>query len=141
MKKRFSHSYGRQEASPKFATRRNAALHTSAFPNLTNINNIHALATHTSQTSSTSSSPVFRSFYDTGPLLSRLVLAKQLPLPIFTITLQRDTVDIGGNVGLLSIGQLPDGIHNDSMTWVSVRSYPQSAGGLAPPVDSPGEVR
>lgn len=59
---------------------------------------------------------------------------------MFTVTLQRDTVDIGGNVGMLSIGELPEGISNESVTWVPVRTYTPAQGGLRPPLDSPNEV-
>ena len=42
---------------------------------------------------------------------------------MFTITLQRDSVDIGGNIGILSLGKLPSGVNNDSLTWVKARGY------------------
>lgn len=57
-----------------------------------------------------------------------------------TITLQRDTVDIGGNLGMLAIGELPAGIDNGSLTWAQVRGYTLAQGGLAAPADSPNEV-
>lgn len=57
-----------------------------------------------------------------------------------TITLERDSVDIGGNLGLFSIGELPNNVQNDSLTWTLVRGYPTTQGGLAAPADSPGEV-
>ena len=59
---------------------------------------------------------------------------------MFTVTLQRDSVDVGGNVGMLAIGELPGGVSNDSLTWARVRGYPPSAGGLAAPANSPNEV-
>lgn len=59
---------------------------------------------------------------------------------MFTITLQRDTVDVGGNVGQLSLGELPPSVKNESLTWVPVRGYTPSEGGLAPPPDAPNEV-
>jgi hypothetical protein len=60
--------------------------------------------------------------------------------PMFAITLQRDTVEIGGNVGQLSIGGLPPGVQNDSLTWVPVRGYTRKQGGLPAPTDFPDEV-
>lgn len=57
-----------------------------------------------------------------------------------TVTLQRDTVDIGGNLGMLAVGELPVGIENGSLTWAQVRGYPVAQGGLAAPADSPNEI-
>lgn len=48
------------------------------------------------------------------------------------ITLQRDTIDISGK-GELTIGELPSGIDNSSLTWVPVRLYPPGDGGLQAP--------
>ena len=59
---------------------------------------------------------------------------------MFTITLQRDSVDIGGNMGIMSLGKLPAGVSNDSLTWVKVRGYTTAEGGMTAPPDSPGEV-
>ncbi|KAF8125420.1 aspartic peptidase domain-containing protein [Boletus edulis] len=75
-----------------------------------------------------------------GPLIPRLVAQGMLDSPMFSITLQRDTIQIGGNEGMLSIGQLPPSVKSESLTWVSVRGYPPSQGGLQPPSDTPGEV-
>lgn len=55
------------------------------------------------------------------------------------ITLQRNTIDIGGS-GLLTVGKLPDGIDNSSLTWVPVRLYSEQDGGMKPPRFAPGEV-
>ncbi|KAK7062691.1 hypothetical protein VNI00_000179 [Paramarasmius palmivorus] len=49
-------------------------------------------------------------------------------------------IDIGGNAGILSIGELPSGVKNESLTWVPLRTYPPEEGGLNGPPDSPGEV-
>ena len=76
-----------------------------------------------------------------GPLIPRLVAEGKLDYPLFSITLQRDSIEIGGNEGMLSIGQLPPTVSTDSLTWVGVRGYPPSRGGLNPPSDAPGEVR
>lgn len=55
------------------------------------------------------------------------------------ITLQRNTIDIGGS-GLLTVGKLPEGIDNSSLTWVPVRLYNEQDGGMKPPRFAPGEV-
>ena len=54
--------------------------------------------------------------------------------------LQRDTIDVSGNNGALTIGKLPDGVDNSSLTWVPVRLYSPGNGGLSPPTFAPGEV-
>lgn len=59
---------------------------------------------------------------------------------MIAIALQRDSVDVGGNMGVLSIGELPEGVKNESMTWVRVPTYTTEQGGLAPPSDSLNEV-
>ncbi|KAF8530169.1 aspartic peptidase domain-containing protein [Hysterangium stoloniferum] len=74
-----------------------------------------------------------------APLLSRLVLDGQLAQPMFTVTLQRETIEVGGNVGQLTIGQLPEGVSNDSLTWVPVRLYTEAQGGISGPSNNPTE--
>ena len=54
--------------------------------------------------------------------------------------LERDTIDISGNNGALTIGKLPNGIDNSSLTWVPVRLYSPDDGGLSPPTFAPDEV-
>ena len=90
--------------------------------------------------SSALTASILQLYPSTGPFLSRLVAAHSLAAPMFTVTLQRDTVDISGNVGLLSIGGLPSGVQNDSLTWVPVRAYTPAQGGLSGPPDAPDEV-
>ncbi|TFK67789.1 acid protease [Pluteus cervinus] len=85
-------------------------------------------------------SVVISTYASLGPLLSRLAATKGISLPGFTVTLQRNTIDIGGNVGMLSIGELPPGVRNESLTWVPLRGYTQPEGGLPPPKESPSEV-
>ncbi|KAF8582572.1 acid protease [Ramaria rubella] len=75
-----------------------------------------------------------------GPLLSRLVANGQLKQPMFTVTLEREDVEVGGNLGQLTIGELPAGVSNDSLTWVPVRLYSLADGGLASPSTSPNEI-
>jgi hypothetical protein len=74
-----------------------------------------------------------------GPLLSRLAMSGELEDPMFAVTLQRSTVDISGQ-GQLSIGKLPNGVDNSSLTWVPVRLYKPEEGGLKPPTFAPNEV-
>ncbi|KAI0059646.1 acid protease [Artomyces pyxidatus] len=75
-----------------------------------------------------------------GPLLSRLAMSGELDQPMFSIMLQRDTIDVSGNNGDLTIGSLPDGIDNSSLTWVPVRLYNSKDGGLTPPTFAPNEI-
>lgn len=44
---------------------------------------------------------------------------------MYTLSLQRqDPTPVGSNAGVITIGGLPSGISNDSLTWVPVRQYP-----------------
>lgn len=54
--------------------------------------------------------------------------------------LQRDTIDVSGNNGAFTIGKLPSGIDNSSLTWVPVRLYDPTDGGMNPPTFASGEV-
>ena len=83
---------------------------------------------------------VFASYSTLAPFLPRLVATSALSLPMFTVSLQRNTIDIGGNVGMLSIGELPSGIAADNMTWVPLRMYSYDEGGMPAPPNSPKEV-
>ncbi|KAF8530170.1 aspartic peptidase domain-containing protein [Hysterangium stoloniferum] len=74
-----------------------------------------------------------------APLLSRLALDGQLAQPMFTVTLQRETIEMGGNVGELTIGKLPEGVSNNSLTWVPVRLYTEAQGGISGPSNNPNE--
>jgi hypothetical protein len=80
-----------------------------------------------------------KSFSTYGPVLSRAAMYGELEDPMFSITLQRDTVEIGGK-GVLSVGKLPDGVDNSSITWVPVRLYTTAQGGMEPPTTLPHEV-
>jgi len=83
---------------------------------------------------------ILASFASNGPLLPRLILTGALASPIVAISLQRDTVDIGGNQGMLSIGELPAGLAMEDLTWVPLRGYTAAEGGLPAPEESPNEV-
>ncbi|KAH9841457.1 acid protease [Rhodofomes roseus] len=74
-----------------------------------------------------------------GPLVSRMAAASIIQQPLFTVTLQRDTIDVSGN-GQLTIGELPDGVDNSSLTWVPVRLYSTTDGGLQAPTYAAGET-
>lgn len=87
-----------------------------------------------------SSDEVIASFATYGPLLSRLIDQHVIASPMFATTLQRDTLDIGGNMGSLSIGGLPAGISSESLTWVPIRAYSAQEGGLPPSPAAPNEV-
>ncbi|KAI0051557.1 acid protease [Auriscalpium vulgare] len=89
---------------------------------------------------SPSVSDVLATFGTNGPMISRLISAGALSRPLVTITLQRDTFDIGGNMGVLSIGELPPGVEESNLTWVPLRGYTVEQGGLPAPADSPDEV-
>ncbi|KAH9837973.1 acid protease [Rhodofomes roseus] len=80
------------------------------------------------------------SFAHYGPLFTRLIGQDALALPLIATTLQRDSFQIGGNAGMLSIGGLPAGLQITQLTWAPVRGYSSDEGGLPPPSDSPAEV-
>ena len=75
-----------------------------------------------------------------GPLTTRLALSGQLEQPMFSLMLQRNTIDVSGDNGVVSVGRLPDGIDNSSLTWLPVRLYTPEEGGLNPPNFAPEEV-
>ena len=75
-----------------------------------------------------------------GPLLGRWVMRHELMSPMFTITLQRNTIDVGGNAGILSVGEMPSGVSEDKLTWVPPGNYTADEGGMPGPPDSPNEV-
>ncbi|KAJ7091901.1 aspartic peptidase domain-containing protein [Mycena belliarum] len=79
------------------------------------------------------------SSYADGPLISRIAQSGALDMPMFTISLQRSTIDISGT-GALTLGTLPAGVDNSSMTWVPVRLYTPKDGGISPPTFAPNEV-
>ncbi|EDR10123.1 uncharacterized protein LACBIDRAFT_318129 [Laccaria bicolor S238N-H82] len=86
---------------------------------------------------SSSAASIFHALSVFGPLLTRFVAAAQLTLPMFTVTLQRDAIQVGGNVGMLSIGEMPSGVSEHNLTWVPIRAYPYL---LPAPTDSPNEM-
>uniref|UniRef100_A0A0W0F8B4 Peptidase A1 domain-containing protein n=1 Tax=Moniliophthora roreri TaxID=221103 RepID=A0A0W0F8B4_MONRR len=82
-----------------------------------------------------------KSTWKYGPLLSRISMTNQLEKPMFSIELQRSTIDAGtGGDGMLTVGKLPDDVDENSLTWVPVRLYKPEEGGLRPPTFAPNEV-
>ncbi|THU81307.1 acid protease, partial [Dendrothele bispora CBS 962.96] len=78
--------------------------------------------------------------YQYGPLLARIAMTNALDMPMFAIELQRATIDVGGQDGVLTVGTLPEGVDNSSLTWVPVRLYKPDEGGLRAPTFAPDEV-
>ena len=85
-------------------------------------------------------SSALSSWANIGPLLGRWVMRHELMSPMFTITFQRDTIDVGGNAGMLSIGEMPSGVSEGNLTWVPLRNYTADEGGMPGPPDSPNEA-
>jgi len=69
-----------------------------------------------------------------------MALSGLLSEPSFTVTLQRDALDIGGNIGMLSIGELPGTVKNDSLVWIPVRLYTTGQGGIPASPAAPNET-
>jgi|SRR5712671_922556 len=115
--------------------RSSPSFRTHVFPDLSWIRGYH-----TPRSLSPSVNDVLASFATNGPLLPRLILTGALASPIVTVSLQRDTVDISGNQGILSIGELPIGVVAEDLTWVPLRGYTAAEGGLPAPEESPNEV-
>ncbi|KAJ6494942.1 aspartic peptidase domain-containing protein [Mycena vulgaris] len=94
----------------------------------------------TNQFGTTSTTDHFvASSYSDGPLISRIAQSGSLDMPMFTISLQRSTIDISGT-GALTLGALPDGVDNSSLTWVPVRLYSPEDGGINPPTFAADET-
>ncbi|GJJ10883.1 hypothetical protein Clacol_005111 [Clathrus columnatus] len=123
----------------KFSSVVFAELFKRQFPNDTSlpstfvpvINESSLVPENSTPSSSVAETPddLLNSFGLEGPLMARLsqdVLAS----PQFTLTLEREKFDVGGQEGLLSIGELPSGVNNDSLTWVEVRRYTADEGGI-----------
>ncbi|THH04541.1 hypothetical protein EW145_g5443 [Phellinidium pouzarii] len=114
---------------------------------------IHNLAVNgnlqsTPETSSTvKGTSILSSFARYGPLIPRLVLADEfeipdsprLPSPQFTITVERTTPSLGGNVGELTLGGLPSDVSNASLAWAPVRLYTSAQNGVIIP-EAEGEI-
>ncbi|KAL6302937.1 aspartic peptidase domain-containing protein [Sparassis latifolia] len=75
-----------------------------------------------------------------GPFVTRLIAQQALASPMVAITLQRDTFEVGGNAGLLSLGGPPSGVQEDHLRWVPVRGYSADEGGLPPAPEAPNEI-
>ncbi|KZP16293.1 acid protease [Athelia psychrophila] len=101
-------------------------------------------------------STYFQAMEESSPLLISLAAAGKLryppprlsdaqalttppSAPMYTLSLQReDPTSAGSNAGVMTIGGLPSGISNASLTWVPVQPYAISTalfGGLQTPID------
>ncbi|KAK7061365.1 peptidase A1 domain-containing protein [Favolaschia claudopus] len=108
-------------------------------PNITVFSQIQASAVMYQFGKSTSTDHFIASSYSDGPLLSRIAQSGELQMPMFTVSLQRSTIDISGT-GALTLGRLPPGVDNSSLTWVPVRLYTPKEGGISAPTFAPNEV-
>ncbi|KAK0493551.1 aspartic peptidase domain-containing protein [Armillaria luteobubalina] len=109
------------------------------FPVIANRIGSQRRQSHSNSSAAARTSVITDSYASMGPFVTRLVANAELNAPMFTVTLQRNTIARGGNVGQLSIGELPAGVKNETLTWVPIRSYSSEEGGLAGPTDSPNE--
>jgi hypothetical protein len=107
-----------------------------SFPTLSNIQ--QKMVNESTLTESNDGSSILGT-YQYGPLLSRIAMTGALDMPMFTIQLQRATIDIGGQ-GVLTIGALPEGIDNSSLTWVPVKLYKDSDLGDSAPSFAPSNL-
>ncbi|KAF7968544.1 hypothetical protein HWV62_30165 [Athelia sp. TMB] len=116
------------------------------FPFISNILGEAASAALNASTATQITGESFVSTYmqamaSSAPLLNRLADSGKLKSPMYTLTLQREIpTSVGSNAGVLTIGGLPSGISNDSLTWVPVRQYDSSlvlSSNLATPVNKP----
>ncbi|KAF8574345.1 acid protease [Ramaria rubella] len=105
------------------------------FPDLASLLPSGSKSKRSPSSSSPSLSDLLDSFGTNGPIVSRLAQSG-LASPQFTVTLQRDSVQLGGNIGMLSLGELPPGVTNDSLTWVPIRGYTPQQGGIDSPTDT-----
>lgn len=130
-------------AAPKTKSGRRLAVDygTRFFPDLTSL--VAAPKTKSSPKRASSDSEaaaltaaVLQSYATQGPALTRMVTTNSLAAPMFAVTLQRNTLDIGGNAGVLSIGALPGTLRETDLLWAPVRKYPNA---LRAPADSPNE--
>ncbi|KAF7966863.1 hypothetical protein HWV62_36697 [Athelia sp. TMB] len=82
----------------------------------------------------------FQAMQESSPLLISLASAGKLKAPMYTLSLQReDPTSADSNAGVMTIGGLPSGISNDSLTWVPVQPYSIDIslfGGLQTPIDA-----
>jgi hypothetical protein len=113
----------------------------SKFPSIPDI--FHSGFSYNTRETGTSSlvQSAFASWSVIGPFLPRLVIQGLLAQPMVVVSLQRNTIDVGGNLGMLSIGELPAGVNSPDLTWVPLRGYSSDIGGIPAPADSPSEVR
>ena len=80
-----------------------------------------------------------------GPILSRISMTHMLKDPMFTIELQRGTIDadVGEDAhGQMTVGKLPDDMKDkaNDVLWVPVKLYKPEEGGLRAPDFAKGEI-
>ncbi|KAJ8089250.1 hypothetical protein PM082_014498 [Marasmius tenuissimus] len=80
-----------------------------------------------------------------GPVLSRISMTHMLKDPMFTIELQRSTIDADEGEeahGQLTVGKLPDDVKDkeSEVLWVPVKLYTPEEGGLRAPDFAKGET-
>lgn len=97
-------------------------------------------AKHISRQTTSVIDSALASYSTLGPFITRLVAEGMLSLPMISVTLQRDSIEVGGNEGVLSIGELPNDVSSSDLTWVPLRGYSEAEGGLPAPSSSPNEV-
>ncbi|KAJ7689277.1 aspartic peptidase domain-containing protein [Mycena rosella] len=123
--------------SPRAARRLVPNYATRFFPNLSNLLSPSSPKRDSTPDTAVLTRAVLASYAAEGPALTRMVATAALAAPMFVITLQRNTLDVGGNAGVLSLGELPAGVQASALTWAPVRGYP---GALQAPADSPNEM-
>ncbi|KIM74338.1 hypothetical protein PILCRDRAFT_707429 [Piloderma croceum F 1598] len=67
----------------------------------------------------------FKALEKNAPLVPHMAASELISKPMFSMTLQREEpTSEGSNLGVLTLGGLPSGVSNDSLTWVPVKHYP-----------------
>ncbi|KAJ7256203.1 aspartic peptidase domain-containing protein [Mycena haematopus] len=132
-----SQSSSTRRSLPRRRLSSNSNYGTRFFPHLQHLQHLISSAQKRAASAAALTQAVLQSYPTYGPALTRMVTTNSLASAMFTISLQRDTLDIGGNAGILSLGELPGGIQETALTWAPVRKYPSS---LQAPADSPDET-
>ncbi|KAL4063845.1 aspartic peptidase domain-containing protein [Scleroderma citrinum] len=113
---------GNPEANYRFSNRRNNWVMRWFRRNQLSVSSaFETLTTSPKRRQIANSEALLSSFATIGPFIPRLVARGELAAPLFSVTLQRDSIEVGGNQGMLYIGELPP------------------TGGIKPPSDVPDE--
>ncbi|KAH8110389.1 acid protease [Phellopilus nigrolimitatus] len=109
------------------------------------------LAVVRNSTATESGMNILSSLMAYGPLVSRLVLnadsnpskpsprSPHLASPEYSVTLQRTSPSVSGNVGALTLGGLPSGVDSSALVWAPVRRYTEAQNGVVVP-EAPKEI-